>query len=205
MFPRRNKKPVSRPRFFLMLGGLVALVVGCFLLIEAAFTPWARSITGGPTLTGEWMGEIRTASGRQILLWMKLEHFIPTDQCADCPALEGRARTCEANGEQREYRLWGDVENWRGTVFYVKTLDESEHAGKLTLGTLDGKWSGDTMELSTELRVAGAPTTMRFERAPDGRETTRVIGGDPDTHAVTRWNMQRGNEQAFLKKCGDST
>jgi hypothetical protein len=41
---------------------MLALVVLIYLGLEALFSPWARSLTGAPTLTGEWVGEMTTES-----------------------------------------------------------------------------------------------------------------------------------------------
>jgi len=195
------RKKVSRARFVALLGGLVALVVVIYLGLEALFTPWARSLTAGPTLTGEWVGEMTTASGRRLETWLLITHPLPTGKCSNCPRIEGEARTCEAGGEKRQYRMWGNVENWRGTEFLLKTLEEPPQQGKLTLGYLNGRWSGDTLDLTTELRVPGQTITMRSEKDAAGNETTRVIGGDPDTRAPVHWRMTRGSEREFRGRC----
>lgn len=192
---------VSRARAVAILGGLAALFVLIYVGLEALFTPWARSLTGAPTLTGEWVGEMTTASGRKLHMWLLIEHATSAKACMNCPRIEGEVRTCETGGAKRVYRMWGNVENWRGTVFLLKTLDEQEHARKLTLGTLNGRWSGDTLDLTTELRVPGEITTMRWERDAAGNETTRVIGGDPDTHNPVQWRMSRGSEREFRSRC----
>jgi len=194
------EKKNNRTRAILLLA-MAALVAAAYLLLEALFTPWARSLTGAPTLTGEWVGEMTTASGRRFQVWLVIRHAVPTGNCASCPRIEGEVRTCEAGGEQRRYRMWGDVDNWRGTRFLLKTLDEQEHARKLTLGALTGQWSEDVLDLTTDLRVPGAVTTMEFKRLPDGREIQRATGGDPDTHRPVRWRMARGTERGFDAAC----
>jgi hypothetical protein len=199
--PGAPRRKVSRARAIVLLSGMAALVVVIYLGLEALFSPWARSLIGGPTLTGEWVGEMTTASGRRLQMWLLVEHRMPTGKCANCPRIEGKVRTCEVAGEKREYRLSGNVENWRGTAFRLQTLDEQEHARKLTLGTLNGRWSGDTLELTTELRVPGESTTIRWERDAAGQETTRIIGGDPDTHDPVEWRMERGSEREFRRWC----
>jgi hypothetical protein len=198
--PGAPRKKVSRARALVLLSGMAALVVMIYLGLEALFSPWARSFTGGPTLTGEWVGEMTTASGRRLQMWLLIRHTMH-GKCANCPSIEGEVRTCEAGGASRAYRLWGNVENWRGTAFLLKTLDEQEHADKLTLGMLNGRWSDDTLELTTRLRVPGESTTMRWEKDAAGHETTRIIGGDPDTHDPVRWSMKRGSEREFRGRC----
>lgn len=189
----RPKRKMSRTRAILMLaGGAVLLVVLPFYVLEAIFNPWAVSLTGAPTLTGEWEGKMTTASGRTFRLDLSLKRDLPTRECSNCPKISGEVRACEIGSECRTYRMWGDVDDRRGTTFLLKTLDESEHAGKLTLGYLTGRWPGaDTLHLTTELRTAGASVTMRSEKDERGQEITRVIGGDPDTHAPVQWAMER--------------
>lgn len=199
---KRGPKQWSRPRRILFLAGLVGAGIGAFIVIEAVFTPWARSLTGEPTLTGEWLGEMTTATGRKHAVWLQLQHRIPTGRssCSNCSRIEGIVRTC-TSGAMRAYRLWGDVENWRGTQFRVRTQEEQEYAGEPVLGALQGTWSGDTVELSTHLIVRGATQTVRLEIDERGNETQTILGGHPDRRAAITWRMHRGAQHDFEKRC----
>lgn len=164
---------VSRVRAALLLGAVFATVVLLITVIEAVSTPWALSLTGAPTLTGEWVGTLQTKTGRALDVWLSIHHPLHTDKCMNCPQLEGEVRTCEAGRDARRYHMWGNVENRRGTPFLLKTLEEPERPDRLTLGYMDGQWSGDTLDLTM---------TFRWPR------------GDADTQEPIHWRMQRGRE-----------
>jgi hypothetical protein len=191
------RKRVSRARFIFGLTAICLLAVGAYVIIEITFYPWALSLTGAPTLTGRWQGVMTTPTGQQQRVWLHLTHPLPTGKCTNCPRIEGKAITCTANNDRRDYRIWGGVENWRGTHFALKTLDESEHKGKLTLGYIQGKWSADDLDLTTHLNVPGEPVTMRVEKIADGKEVQSIIGGHPDTHEPVHWRMHRSSVRQF--------
>ncbi|MCL2346263.1 MAG: hypothetical protein FWC58_10485 [Desulfobulbus sp.] len=174
----------------------IVVLIAVYQVVEAILFPWARSLTGAPTLTGEWMGEMTTASGRHFLIWMELGHS--TDGAPGARRtfnLDGAAQTCEATGEQRRYSVMGNTENIRGTVFWINMLpqEKPEQRQKLILVRLNGQWSGDRLEIDTQL--------LGGSRDATGRWALREIEGDPDTRAETRWHMQRGTEKDFQMKC----
>ena len=171
---------VSRVRAALLLGAVAATVVLLITVIESLSTPWALSLTGAPTLTGEWVGTVKTKSGRTLDVWLSIHHPLHSDKCMNCPQIEGEARTCEARRDERRYHLWGNVEDWRGSAFLLKTLEESERPLHLTLGYMNGRWSGDVLDLTT---------------------TFRLPRGDPDTQEPVHWRMQRGSESDFRRSC----
>jgi hypothetical protein len=200
---RRPRK--QRSRALLAIGALLLIVVILHLLIERIFYPWASPLTGEPRLTGQWLGEMTLPSGRKQWLWLQLEHPLPTGKCNNCPTIEGRALTCSPGRSPLEYRVWGRTESRRGASFYVKTLELEERRGEPVLGTLEGAWAQDTVDLTTQLIVRGEPTTTRWEKDASGKETQTVIGGSPEARVPIEWQMQRGTESEFEKRCTSST
>jgi hypothetical protein len=200
----RRPRKHSRARLFLGIAALLLIVVFVHLLIERIFYPWASPLTGDPRLTGQWLGEMTLPSGRKQWLWLKLTHPLPTGKCNNCPTIEGGARTCSPGTGPLAYRVWGRTENRRGTSFYVKTLEQEERRGEPVLGTLQGAWAQDTVDLSTQLIVRGEPTTIRWEKDASGKETQTVIGGSPEARVPIEWRMQRGTESEFEQRCASS-
>jgi hypothetical protein len=179
-----------------------AAAVVLIALIDAAAYPWARSLTGGVTLTGEWFGRMTTPIGVKHLVWIEIDHAV--GGCYGCPSIEGRAGTCGENEKVRRYEVWGGVENWSGTQFYLK-MGETEES-EVRLHYLEGKWSGDQVNLTTTLVAPGIPTTTRWKRSETGEETTAVIGGHPDTRAPIKFSLGRGTFGNFeaRRKAGAS-
>jgi hypothetical protein len=175
----------------------VAVLVLVAPVIDAAVNPWARSLTGGATLTSEWFGPMTTPTGTKHLVWIEIDHAVGS--CIGCPSIEGHARTCSANEIVRHYEVWGGVENWSGTQFHLKMGEVQESEVRLLY--LEGKWSGDQINLTTTLVAPGIPTTTRWEGNEAGEETPTVIGGHPDTRAPITLSLRRGTLGDFEARC----
>jgi hypothetical protein len=190
----------ARPVHLLVgIAAIGAAAAAFFVAIEAVLSPWARSLTGGPTLTGEWLGEMTTPTGRIELVWVAIEHAVPSDSCFGCPTIEGRVATCDAPGAIHAYEMWGGVDSWDGTAFHLKTREMEESPVRLLF--LEGRWSGDEIELTTTLVAPGVPQTMRVEKTATGGETTTVVDGHPDTRAPVEFSLKRGSEDEFKARC----
>jgi hypothetical protein len=179
-----NGTPVRKPatRKPLSAGiaiATLALLAGAGAILDVVLYPWAHSLTGSNTLTGEWLGEMAPTPAHRYWVWMTLTHSIATSSCANCPTIEGTVRTCEANGSVRSYEAWGHAENRAGTMFLLKTRAPEER-GKLTLLALNGVWSAGKIEFTTDLVEPGASS---------------------DANTPARWEMQRGSEKEFERRC----
>ncbi len=178
---------------------ICAVAVALYVLIEAAFSPWARSLTGAATLTGEWLGHMTTPTGAKHLVWLEINHDVPSAECYGCPTIEGRAATCDGAAKIHHYEVWGGVENWSGTQFHLKTRETEE--SEVHLLYLDGKWAGDEISLTTTLVAPGIPQTTHWERNEAGEETTTVIDGHPDTRSPIAFSLGRGTLRDFEARC----
>jgi len=179
----------------------IALVgFGLLMLLEAVLTPWARSLTGGPILVGEWYGEMQTPTGRKQVVHITIES--PGYGCNNCPDITGTAQSCDGQGSLQKYEIWGDPENWRGTKFQMKTRKMTEQPLELRLGELEGEWNGDTVRLTTTLRSDTYNYSISTQRDETGKEITRMVGAHPDTLSPVAFTLRRGGEQDFLAVCG---
>lgn len=186
-------------RFIAAAAAICAVAVVLFVLIEAAFSPWARSLTGGATLTGEWLGQMTTPTGVRHLVWIEINHDVPSSDCFGCPNIEGRAATCGANEKIHYYEAWGRTENWSGTQFHLKVRETEE--SEVHLLYLEGKWSGDQVDVTTTLAAPGIPTTTEWRSNEAGEESTTVVGGHPDTRAPITFSLERGTLSDFEGRC----
>jgi hypothetical protein len=140
-------------------------------------------------LTGNWYGELRTATGA-MPVYLEIRGKMPTGGCVSCPRINGRARFCESGAAVPEYGLSGDVDNWRGTRFHVTFTRLSEGGTGTGPGALRGEWQGDEIRATGVLvatsPVASASTTRDTERPSEPR---------------LEYTLRRGSEDAFLAAC----
>jgi hypothetical protein len=165
---------------------LLLLGWGSLVAMQAVFHPWSRSLIGGPTLTGAWLGELVTPTGKKQLVWFEIEP--PYRVCANCPTLSGEASTCDRRGPALRHWLSGRVANWRGTQFTLKLTEFEEGASALRLAFLEGSWHGDRLDLTTTLIARGQP-----------------IGTHPDTRMPIAFAMHRATQGEFEAACGRLT
>lgn len=195
----RKGKPTSPFRFWAGITAMGVGVVLVYLLIEAILTPWARSLVGGSTLTGEWQGEMTTPSGATHLVWIEITRPLATARCYSCPSMEGRIATCHA-AKVQSYEMWGSVEAWGGGAFHLKAREATP--SDVHLVHLDGTWNGgDEIGLTTTLVAPEVPPTMRSDVNDAGEIVESVIGGHPDTRAPIRFTLTRGSQGDFEARC----
>lgn len=185
-------------RLWLGIAAVCAAATVVWMLIEAAFTPWARSLTGGPTLTGEWLGQMTTPTGAKHHVWIEIDHAVSGSPCFGCSSIDGWAATCNATKVHR-YEVLGSTETWDGSVFHLKTSETEESVVHLLY--LEGKWDSDKITLTTTLVAPGIPQTTRWEKNEAGEETTTVVDGHPDTRTPIVFSMTRGTRGDFEKRC----
>lgn len=179
----------------------VLLLIGWGVLVglQASFYPWGRSLSGAPTLTGRWLGELVTPTGARQVVW--LDMALPYRSCANCPKIDGEASVCDGRGPVLQHSLSGNVADRSGKQFTLRLTEQKEGAAALRIAFIDGRWSGDRLDLTTTLVVPGQPITMRVEKDAAGRETTTVVGGHPDTRAPVTFAMHRATPAEFAAAC----
>jgi hypothetical protein len=174
----------------LLLAGAGFALIAALLLTDAAAYPWAHSFTGGPTLTGDWKGQLTTANGTRFDVSLRLAHRRSGSKCSQCPTIEGAMRICETGGAPRSIDVWGRTEDWRGTRLYLKVRDDGA-PDKLTVGEMSGAWAGETITMTAQLRVPGAPVRIGSSSELAGAENVVIAGGHPDAPAPVSWRLLR--------------
>lgn len=195
-----ERQEASFIRPIAVFAGVAFIGFGLLMLLEAALTPWARSLTGDPVLVGEWYGEMQTPTGGRQVVHVTIES--PSYGCDNCPDITGTAQSCDGQGDLQKYEIWGDPENWRGTKFQVKTRKVEDRPLALRLGDITGEWDENTLLLTTTLRSDTYNYSIRTERDETGKETTTMVGAHPNTLSPVTFTLGRGGEQDFLAVCG---
>jgi hypothetical protein len=195
----RLAKATSPARFWMAIVGLGLGFIAFYVLLEAILAPWARSLVGDSTLTGEWQGEMTLPTGTTHLVWIAITRPLTTGSCYNCPSMEGRIATCHT-AKIRDYDMWGSALTWGGETFELKAREAER--GEVRLLQLDGTWDGaDEIKLTTTLVAPDVPRTLRSEIGPDGQIVESVIGGHPDTRAPITFSMARGTRRDFETRC----
>lgn len=188
----RRKSGALRSIVLISLVGLAGW--GILMVAEAALNPWSLSLTGGPTLAGEWFGEMTTPTGKRRIVRLVVDR-------SGLPDITGKALWCDGGQNIQEHELWGNPENWRGTRFSAKTRKAYDLPLELRPGDLHGEWEGDTLRLTTTLRSDTYNYSMQIKRDEAGNETTKKIGAHPDTLSSVTFLLLRGVEEDFRRAC----
>lgn len=176
------------------------IVAGLAVLtaFETALFPWSRSFTGGPTLTGEWYGEFPAPSLGVHRVYVELDGHLAA-RCIGCNRIEGRARICDSRGRVRDFRITGDVNNWRGTSFWMSMGQTDNRDGRgVYPGHVEGRWEGDTITAQATL------TTYNFAGGVAYSTSQITRDGEVERDPVVPLVLRRGTEEQFDASCGDS-
>jgi hypothetical protein len=170
------------------LGGFAALTV-----LEVPLAPWLRSFGVWPTLAGDWHGKLEMPDGRVSPVYLRIGGSV-LDLGARGTGrsdIRGSARWCDARGSIRDYDIWGNPDNWRGTRFHLSTRSRLERDSGETIDNLQGEWSGD------EIRAVGRLVSLARTATATATRTSR-----PAAPPQVRYTLRRGNESEFLQACG---
>ena len=183
---------------FAILALLVAVIVGGNMFssrIDRWRFPWGYPSSGRPTLTGSWVGSLRTATGLQrgVIIDMKLPDISGRRRKyrrSRYGSLEGTARTCDESGLVRAFTVSGAPENRDATRLHLTGLPVEKPAlNGLRLGTMQGTWDqANTLHIEAQLYVE-----------KDGGTTS---GADyPDTEKPAPLHMTHGGDSEFRAVC----
>jgi hypothetical protein len=194
----------KRPRRRWLVATVVLLVAAGAVffvvprLLDLAVRPWAFSLTGGPTLTGTWAGELQLAPDdvRTVSLHLKKDRNINRrGGNAQRSDIEGTAAICDATGAPVHFTVDGDPEGRSGSRFWLElSPGRLEPGTHVSFGRIDGVWDGDTLRLhakpeTIQISADGAAsgsadtaTTNRsvdftLTRAADGTDSLRCASG----------------------------
>jgi len=188
--------PSRRPLFLLAAAAIAAFVafeLGLWWLDRVWFFQWATAREGRPALSGVWVGQLATGTGRPRGVLVELRRHVPKrrpHRCDRCGSIRGRALTCDERGNERAYRLSGTPSDRRATRVEISAgpaVDPPPDG--LEMNTLIGGWDGaDVLTLAAGFfwrRGASAITSS----------------DDPDTSVDPTLRMRRGTEADYRAAC----
>lgn len=164
--PHRSRRRRPKKWIYLLLLAGAAAVLGLPYVAHALLYPWAISLTGKPTLTGYWQGEVAFAAGdrRHVVMHLRSEH----GDCGNCSSIDGAVKVCTA-AHATTYRLTGDVKDYRGHRFLLG-ITPGESGGRY-LRTIDGQWpGGDQIDVAAKISVLDADRVWRSNHQPKRSE-----------------------------------
>ncbi|MGH3388659.1 MAG: hypothetical protein ACRDOO_07260 [Actinomadura sp.] len=153
-----------RRYFWLVFGLLIAVAFALPYGLHALRHPWAISLTGQPTLTGSWYGEVPFAPGDERQVVVKLRSEPPIGPCRNCSPIDGELTVC-TKGRPLSYRFIGDVGDRSARRFSLSAIP-GDPPGRY-LRWLEGEWAhGDQIGITATLVVKDADRAIRSEHQP---------------------------------------
>jgi hypothetical protein len=162
------------PRGCLLL--LVLAIVGLAVVgglgwgVRAALHPWSVPLGGRPTLTGDWAGTLRTASGAYYGLSLRIAYDERTRTTrpgrrpgtSNRSLIEGSGELCNRRGERYSYTLHGSPYDRDGLTSWLN-LGSVDTSVTGSAWFFEGRWEGD------RLLLTGANSFELDERPVGGR------------------------------------
>jgi hypothetical protein len=181
------KSPRALFRGVLKLVLFLVPAFGLLLVLETAFAPWVRSFGLWRTLTGEWFGTLRAPDGKISFVYFDIRGAVQQQS----PDIYGKAKWCDEAGRIQTYDIYGEPDNWRGSRFHLTTRSSTPRESGVSLGELQGAWTGDAIRATGELVTHGRSVTVSATRSSRSPSVPRVA-----------YLLHRGSEARFMTACG---
>jgi hypothetical protein len=164
-------------RSLLSIALAVVLLIGVAVLLTPVsallFAPWAIGLDGSPTLTGTWVGPMRSKWGSEYHLYLDLGWEPPRGRTARA-RLIGEAWICNRAGTGFRLEVSGDADRSANDVRIDVEARESRYRESLPLrGAWDG---GETLRLSAFTSPFGPEGELRGSRSTVSSSTTDATG-----------------------------
>lgn len=167
--------------------------------LSVLFFPWAIPFPGRKTLSGGWIGQIRSSRGPSGWFYVSLElkpslaspwtYLFDSSQYnsrAGAP-LRGKALLCTRPLGRMNLKIDGSTTAWSGKTLWILISPENLKSGKPRL-RMDGRWNG---------------TTLYFEEM--GNNLDEALGmpglGGNDTPDWIRAELNKGSENDWHARC----
>ena len=148
----------------------------------ACHAPWSRSVDGSPTLTGTWVGPLRSKWGSEYHLYLDLRWDPPRFRGSRGSRrnlrgdLIGEARICNQAGKEFRLAVSGEADRSAQEVRVSAEARDSQYRESLPLR---GSWHGDTLQLSAFTAFTtpfGPEGELRGSRSTVSSSTTDANG-----------------------------
>ena len=191
-------------RSTLSLLGFLLAMFAVIIVLQAIFTPWGRSLTGGPTLTGRWLGEISQPGDRARPVYIRIEGLIWGADDSGCLRncdLQGIGRVCVGSTRIQEYTFDGEVQGRRASSFQIDMRKAEDSPYGWRLGDLRGAWAGgDILQLGGEWISDPPRREVRIVMDSAGN-TVMDPPPQPEKRIPVAFTLRRGREHDFLDAC----
>jgi hypothetical protein len=194
----------------LAIGALVGLSVALRPVSAVLFAPWAIARPGGETLTGAWIGPLRSQWGSEYYLSMELGWEPPRGRTSRAK-LTGMARVCNRAGHELRLAVSGDADRDAEDVRLDLEARDSRYRESLPLR---GAWRGETLHMTAFTSPFGPEGALRGGRSTVSRSTT-----DRNGHFVAEYpadlapdqvpgdsfpevTLRKGGEAEYRAGCG---
>jgi hypothetical protein len=171
----------------------VLMLAVFFALVAVLAFPWTIPWPGRDTLSGEWVGELRSTSGPRAWLWVDLQ--IAGGEggslLAGRTSLDGDAALCTSR-RRIELHVDGYTTRWSGEGIDLLLSPRVPAPPELRLEVV-GTWDGRTLEL----REAGRSLAERLGEPDESGAIGTAVSSD--WIAAT---MRRGAKSEFDSECG---
>ena len=166
----------------LALAGVIIAALYYFVLTPVAqfiTAPWSMGWDGGPTMTGSWVGPLRSKWGGEYHLYLTIEWEPPSlrrrgsRRSGIRADLVGTARICNRAGKEFRLEVDGDADRSASDVRIDAEARDSRYRESLPLR---GAWHGDTLDLSAFTSPFGPEGELRGARSTVSSTTTDQAG-----------------------------
>jgi hypothetical protein len=142
--------------------------------------PWAHSISGRPTLTGQWTGSLSGPGSPGGVVWLEIirgsggkrggvPQQFDNSRLTGHPLFHGTGAWCSTDGVNHRYTLRGSASHSGDSVTMTFTPVPKPTQGGEQLDEMHGHWTGTSLVLADPLRrVTATPRSMSYQM-----ETTR--------------------------------
>jgi hypothetical protein len=187
----------ARARLLRRIGrSVLNLTLGIVLLIGLAvvltpvsaliFAPWAMGQGGSPTLTGTWVGPLRSKWGSEYHLYLDLGWEPPRGRTSRA-SLTGSAWICNRVGTEFHLEVSGDADRGAQDVRVDVEARDSRYRESLPLR---GAWHGDTLQLTAFTSPFGPEGELR-----GGRSSVSSTHSDATGRSVEVYPTGLGSDQ----------
>jgi hypothetical protein len=163
-----------------VIGGVSTILTPIYTML---FAPWALDQGGRPTLTGAWVGPLRSKWGSEYHLYLDLRLDPPSvtrrrrgsaRRGLSRPDLVGEARICNRAGKEFRLEVRGDADRDAQDVQVDAEARDSQYRESLPLR---GAWDGEeTLRLTAFTSPFGPEGELRGGRATVSSTTTDATG-----------------------------
>jgi hypothetical protein len=162
--------------------------------------PWAYAESGNPTLTGTWVGQATTGSGKRVGMFLDIQ-MAPLDyhrkrgtaiRTQRNSWLIGRALACPSPGTVQRFIMWGTPDDKATGARFHLALSQADSLSVpdgLAPSHIRGRWDlANSLVLDVSLHLRRGKSAI-------------TSSDDPDTGRDSPATLKRGTEAEFTALC----